>query len=185
MQGRGQQRKLSNCSDLLPGLKPTYNLAATIAYCSAVSCDSALSKAMSTEAGDDLPHERRARNSQSCRECGVLSSCSPRELSCCSLISTVKSEFERVQEVACKSQEGAQTWLSRVTIATTHRQQLVEDARVHRRHVETSPTHTAFLHRPQLTHRSHYNTSHFLGVNTPIVTVIVSNYFCGRRDGVG
>jgi len=52
------------------------------------------------------------------------------------------SEFERVQEVACKSQEGAQTWLSHVTIATTHRQQLVEDARVHRRHVEAPPSYT-------------------------------------------
>ena len=70
-----------------------------------------------------------------------------------------QSEFERVQEVACKSQEGAQTWLSRVTIATTHRQQLVEDARVHRRHVETSPTHTAFSHRPQLTHAPLKNKS--------------------------
>ena len=103
MQGRGQQRKLSNCSDLLPGLKPTYNLAATIAYCSAVSCDSALSKAMSTEAGDDLPHERRARNSQSCRECGVLSSCSPRELSCCSLVSTARV---RLSELLARAKGG-------------------------------------------------------------------------------
>ena len=117
--------------------------------------NSALTKAISTEAGDGLPHERRARNSQSCREGGVLSSCSPRELSCCSLISTVKSEFERVQEVACKSQEGAQTWLSRVTIATTHRQQLVEDARVHRRHVEAPPSHTGSrTDRNSHTHRS-------------------------------
>ena len=61
-----------------------------------------------------------------------------------------QSEFERVQEVACKSQEGAQTCLSRVTIATTHRQQLVEDVRVHRRHFETPPTHR--LLAPTATH---------------------------------
>ena len=48
---------------------------------------------------------------------------------------------------------------SRVTTATTHRQQLVEDARVHRRHVETPPTHTAFSHRPQLTHAPLKNKS--------------------------